>query len=130
MGPRFGLTVHCLNLKKQVTSLHYHAPRLLLGDYETVLCRPIIDPLSQCAFPTELNDYKVAKLLITIFTNAAPYTLFRDLLSHVLVERRSEQHPKFAHLSTLKMGRQSFSKRLFIARKINFDWNGPSLPPH
>ena len=94
-----------------------------LCDFRSVLSRSIIDKLAKRASPSELDNYKIAKMLISINANAAPFTLFHELLSHSVVERRSEGRPKFIDLSVLKIGRQSFANRLSVAKSIKFDWS-------
>ncbi len=96
-----------------------------MNDHKCNLSRKVIDSKAKRASPKELHEFKTVKMLISICNNSSPYVLFKEILSHAMSERRSENRPKFFDTSRLKIGRQSFSNRLnIISRKINFDWLG------
>jgi len=122
----------CLNKKyqKKVSSMHYWALRLLLFDFKRTLSRPRIDFLTKRGSPYQLVNFKIAKTLINVSNNAAPFNLFHELLAHAVTERRAEFKPRFIDMSRSRIGRQSFANRVaHAANKLNFDWCGISLSP-
>jgi len=122
----------CLNKKfqKRICTLHYWPLQMLLFDFKYVLNRATIDFQSKRASPFQLNNFKVAKMLIKILNNATPYNLFHDVLSHAVTERRAEYRPKFLDMSRKRIGRQYFANRVsHVATKLNFDWCGVALSP-
>jgi len=116
--------------KKMIASAHYYALRLVVKDFKSKMSRDQINRITKRASPQELMDFKISKLLISVCNNSEPFALFSDLLLHVLPERRSDSRPKFVDMSTLKIGKQSFSNRLSCTRKIKFNWYGLNLSPH
>jgi len=121
---------NCLSKKdqKKVASMHYWAVRMLVFDFKFKISRDQLDYLSKRASPFQLNNFKLAKLLISICNNTAPFVLFHELLSHSITERRTEHRPKFLDMSRKRIGRQSLSNRVtHVANKINFDWSGLPL---
>ena len=93
----------------------------------------MLNEITGRAPPSELNDYKIAKILISIITNADPFTLFHELLSHAVVERRRSHNLSFLDMSRVRIGRQSLANRVnAVSRKINFKWlhidMSPNLP--
>jgi hypothetical protein len=110
-------------LKKRISTVHYYALRLLVNDYKCKLSRPTIDSKTERASPSELKDFRLAKTLISIVNNVMPFTLYQELLSHLVIERRNEKRPRFIDHSRLKIGRQSFPNRVsLISRRISFNW--------
>jgi hypothetical protein len=122
--------LNCLSskLSKIIASVHYHPLRMLLNDFKVRLSRKTIDKLPCRASPRDYNEFKIAKMLIHVCDNAAPFLLFHEIVSHSLFDRRSMKCPKFYDTSRLKIGQQAFANRLNkVSRKINFDWNGIEL---
>jgi hypothetical protein len=112
-------------LKKRIESTHYFALRLFLRDYMCNISRKFIDVKTERASQCDYNQYKIAKMLISNCSKAAPFTLYHDILAHSMTERRSENCPKFYDSSRLKIGKESFANRLsIVAQKLKFDWNG------
>jgi hypothetical protein len=111
-----------MKLKDSISALHYHPLRLVLNDFKRKLSRKEICELTQRANPFELNNYKMAKLLISITSNAEPYELFKEILSNSVVNRRKPENPTFLDMSRLRIGRQSIANRLVVAQKLHFEW--------
>ena len=102
--------------------------RLLLGDFNRLTCRRTLNAIVKRASPDELIDYCIAKLLITISIYASPFSLFHEILSHAVVERRKQNNPSFLDMSRSKIGRQSLANRLNpITACIKFEWLGKSF---
>jgi len=122
----------CLNKKhqKRVFSMHYWALRLLIYDFKRAISRGRIDIITKRASPFQLVNFRIAKTLINISNNAAPFNLFHDVLSHAVTERRAEYKPHFIDMSRRRIGRQSFANRLtHVANRLNFDWCGIVISP-
>jgi hypothetical protein len=110
-------------LRDTISPLHYSPLRLIFYNKDKMLSRKELNRLSKRASPPELNDFKIAKMLISIVMNQCPFVLYHDLLSHSVLERRKPHNPSFFDTSRSRIGKQSFSNRVNIpARKINFQW--------
>jgi hypothetical protein len=94
---------------------------LIFYNKERNLSRKELNRLSKRALPPELNDFKIARMLISIVENQCPFVLYHDLLSHSVLERRRPHNLSFFDTIRSRIGKQSFSNRVNIpARKIDF----------
>jgi hypothetical protein len=79
--------------------------------------------MTKRVLPIEFNNFKVAKLLLSIINSMPPYVLFNELLSDAVIESRKEFCPWFLDMSRTRIGKQSFANRISnISRQISFDW--------
>jgi hypothetical protein len=112
-------------LKSTLTPLHYYPLRLITNDFKRTLSNAQLSKLTGRASPFEINNFKVARTLISISNSSEPFVLFHELLSHAVIERRSEPRPWFLDMSRTRIGRQSFSNRVTaISKSLKFDWLG------
>jgi len=120
----------CLKAKfrDSISPVHFYPLRLAMFDFKKKYSRKNLCHLTKRASPQELNNYKIAKTLISISENAEPFVLFNEVLSHSVIERRRQFNPTFLDMSRTRIGRQSFANRLnFVARKLCFEWLGIML---
>jgi len=120
----------CLNSKSRgaISPIHYFPLRLAFDDFKRKYSRKELNSLASRANPFELNDYKIAKLLISILSNTDPFVLFNELLSHCVVETRKEFNPSFLDMSRTRIGRQSLANRVnIISKQIKFEWLGKTF---
>ncbi len=109
--------------KDCLSPLHFYPLRLVLRDFKKVISNKKVLSLTDRASPSQFNNFKIAKLVITIVNNTDPFVLFHELLSHAVIERRSPRKPWFLDMSRSRTGRQSLANRVSpTMRKINFDW--------
>jgi len=81
-------------------------------------------------FLNKLNDYKIAKLLISVTSSTNPYALFCDILSHMVLETRKPNNPSFLDMSRTRVGRQSLSNRIgSISKRLKFEWLSTPFTP-
>ena len=109
--------------RNRISPVHYYPLRLACNNFNKLTSRLTLNNLTSRAPPGELNDYKIAKLMISIISNVDPFTLFHELLSHAVLERRRPNNPHFLDMSRVRIGKQSLANRLgIISRKIKFKW--------
>jgi hypothetical protein len=97
--------------------------RLAIGDFKREISNKNVLKLTKRAAPFEFNNYKVAKLVISIVSNTDPFTLFHDLLSQAVVEGRRPLKPWFLDMSRTRKGRQAIANRVStIMKQVLFDW--------
>jgi hypothetical protein len=112
-------------LKDSLIPFHYYPLRLIENDFKRTKSNLELCHLSKRATPFEINNFRVARTLISIVASTEPFFLFHEFLSHAVVERRSASRPWFLDMSRTRIGRQSFANRVAsISKKINFDWLG------
>jgi hypothetical protein len=110
-------------LKDSISPVHYFPLRLALNDFNRLTSRKSINLKVNRAPPNELNEYKLARILISISNNQDPFVLFYELLSHSVVETRKPHNPKFLDMSRTRLGRQSLANRVnVVAMKLKFEW--------
>ncbi len=108
---------------QQRLSIHYYPLTLASNNFSRLTSQKELNNLTQRAAPSELNDFKFAKLVISIINNVNPFPLFHELLLHAVVVRRKLQNPSFLDMSRTWIGRQRLANRSkAISRKINFKW--------
>jgi len=60
--------------------------------------------------------------------NAAPFSIFQDLLVNVISETRDPTRPWFLDTSRTKIGRHTFCNRITnISKRMRFEWYGKKL---
>jgi len=117
-------------LKRKINLIHFFPLRLIMRDYKRELSYKTLCKKTQRASPSDLNDFKLAKCLISLSNNCAPFSLFQDLLVNVVVESRSPFRPWFLDTSRSRLGRQSFCNRVNnISKRLSFDWYGIDINP-
>jgi len=117
-------------LKKKINYVHFFPLQLALKDFKREISYKNLCLLTQRADPTEVNDYKLAKCLISISNNCTPFSLFQDLLVNAVSENRNQLKPWFIDTSRTRIGRQSFSNRVTnVSKRLDFDWYGCNIKP-
>jgi hypothetical protein len=115
-------------LKDKLNPVHNYPLRLALKDFKKVYSNRKVAVLTRRAMPFEINNFKVARLIISVINSTNPFCLFHDLVSHAVIERRCPLQPSFFDTSRSRIGRQSIANRIStIFKNVNFDWNGVDL---
>jgi len=117
-------------LKRKINLIHFFPLRLIMRDFKRELSYKTLCRITQRASPVELNDFKLAKCLISLSNNCTPFSLFQDLLVNVVVETRTPLRPWFLDTSRTRIGRQSFCNRVNnVSKRLSFDWYGIDITP-
>lgn len=115
-------------LKDTLNPFHHYPLRLAIGDFKKEKSNKLVLHLTDRASPFEYNNFKIAKLLISIVNRTDPFLLYQDLLSQAVIERRNPSRPWFLDMSRCKIGRQAFPNRIsVISKSISFKWLGKHL---
>jgi len=110
--------------EKIITGVMHDAFHLTIAVADT----PFIFVLYLCkltrrASNSDYNDFKVARILISICKNSDPFTLFHVLLSNIIIETRRQQRPWFVDSSRSRIGRQYLANRVTtISKMLDYDW--------
>jgi len=80
--------------------------------------------LTNRAYPSDYNDFKVARILISICKNSDPFTLFHVLLSVIIIiETLRQQRLWFVDSSRTRIARQSLANQVTtISKMLDYDW--------
>jgi hypothetical protein len=111
--------------KSRLSAIHHYPLRLVTDSlcYKKRVSNKKLAMLTLRASPIDLNNYKIAKLLISVINNVEPFVLFNEFLSHSVLERRKPNNPSFLDTSRLRIGRQSIANRVnSVAQQIKFPW--------
>ena len=69
-------------------------------------------------------------MMSSICFNISPFTLFHELLSHSVLERRKPFNPHFLDMSRRRIGKQSLANHVnAVSMKMNFKWLQVKMSP-